>query len=229
MHRKDHGLLRSRNFVTMATCHNDFSSLLDYRHMDDLLQRRTLVVTAKSWLWTLNRGGCLVDVYVSILFYYYFGTLITGPLLNRWPFNGGSTVCPFLFSDHCIKRIDSVLPWVCSVIDHKRPRPMIRNRHSVIREIFAWGIRILGFFYFFILFYFSFFGFWALESEIQLKESGIPLTFGIRNPLPGIPNPQRGILISLHGARRPIKMRWKLKKGYSTLAYGSCTPFFCDK
>ena len=69
-------------------------------------------------------------------------------------------------------------------------------------------------------------GFWALESEIQLKESRIPLTFGIRNPLPGIPNPQRGIWISLHGARRPIKMRWKLKKGYSTLAYGSCTPFF---
>ena len=80
MHRKDHGLLRSRNFVTMATWHNDFSSLLDYRHMDDLLHGRTLVVTAKSWLWTLNRGGCSVGVYVSILFYYYFGTLITGPL-----------------------------------------------------------------------------------------------------------------------------------------------------
>ena len=174
MHRKDHGLLRSRNFVTMATCHNDFSSLLDYRHMDDLLQRRTLVVTAKSWLWTLNRGGCLVEVYVSILFYYYFGTLITGPLLNRWPFNGGSTVCPFLFSDHCIKRIDSVLPWVCSVIDHKRPRPMIRNRDSVIREIFAWGIRILGFFYFFIFIYFYFF--WILG-------------FGIRNTAQGVRNP----------------------------------------
>ena len=26
----------------------------------------------------------------------------------------------FFFSDHCIKQIDSMLPWVCSVIDHKR-------------------------------------------------------------------------------------------------------------
>ena len=24
-----------------------------------------------------------------------------------------------LFSDHCVKQIDSMLPWVCSVIDHK--------------------------------------------------------------------------------------------------------------
>ena len=38
-----------------------------------------------------------------------------------------------------------MLPWVGSVIDHKRPRPMIRNRDSGIREIFACGIRILGF------------------------------------------------------------------------------------
>ena len=25
----------------------------------------------------------------------------------------------FFFSDHCIKQIDSMLPWVCAVIDHK--------------------------------------------------------------------------------------------------------------
>ena len=24
------------------------------------------------------------------------------------------------FSDHCIKKTDSLLPWVCSVIDHRR-------------------------------------------------------------------------------------------------------------
>ena len=29
-----------------------------------------------------------------------------------------------------------------------------------------------------------------MESGIQLKESGIPLTIGIRNPLPGIRNPE---------------------------------------
>ena len=43
---------------------------------------------------------------------------------------------------------------------------------------------------------------WALESEIQLKESGIPQTIGIenpsspakdRNPVTGILNPSRGI------------------------------------
>ena len=43
---------------------------------------------------------------------------------------------------------------------------------------------------------------WALEFEMQLKESGIPLTIGFQNPsstdkdcnpLPGIRNPTRGI------------------------------------
>ena len=56
---------------------------------------------------------------------------------------------------------------------------------------------------------------WALESGIQLKESVIPLTIGIRrlsstdkdrNPVPKIRNPRRGIQnprlcwITLHGA-----------------------------
>ena len=57
---------------------------------------------------------------------------------------------------------------------------------------------------------------WALESGIQLKKSGIPLTMiGIQNPsssdkdwnpVPGIQNPRRGIQnqrlswIPLHGA-----------------------------
>ena len=30
------------------------------------------------------------------------------------------------FSDHCIKQIDSMLPWVCSVIDY-------RGRHNVVK------------------------------------------------------------------------------------------------
>ena len=34
---------------------------------------------------------------------------------------------------------------------------------------------------------------WALESGIQLMESGIPLTIGIRNPVLGIRNPRYGI------------------------------------
>ena len=56
---------------------------------------------------------------------------------------------------------------------------------------------------------------WALGSEVQLKESGIPLTIEIQNPtftdkdwnrVPGIRNPLRGIQspklswIPLHGA-----------------------------
>ena len=56
---------------------------------------------------------------------------------------------------------------------------------------------------------------WVLESGIQLKESGIPLTIGIQNPsatdkywnpVPRIRNPWRGIQnpglswIPLHGA-----------------------------
>ena len=32
----------------------------------------------------------------------------------------------FFFSDHCIKQIDSMLPWVCSVIDY-------RGRHNVVK------------------------------------------------------------------------------------------------
>ena len=30
------------------------------------------------------------------------------------------------FADHCIKQIDSILPWVCSVIDH-------RGRQNVVK------------------------------------------------------------------------------------------------
>ena len=32
----------------------------------------------------------------------------------------------FFFSDHCIKQIDFMLPWVCSVIDH-------RGRQNVVK------------------------------------------------------------------------------------------------
>ena len=35
--------------------------------------------------------------------------------------SGSRQVCVsvFFFSDHCIKQVDSMLPWVCSVIDHR--------------------------------------------------------------------------------------------------------------
>ena len=33
----------------------------------------------------------------------------------------------FFFSDHCIKQIDSMLSWVCSVIDHKRRQKWGKN------------------------------------------------------------------------------------------------------
>ena len=71
---------------------------------------------------------------------------------------------------------------------------------------------------------------WALESGIQLKESGILLKLGIqnpnftdkdRNPVPGIRNPGRGIQnpwLSLHGvttlplARSPAPLPKKKKR-----------------
>ena len=42
--------------------------------------------------------------------------------------SGSRQVCVsvFSFSDHCIKQIDSILPWVCSVIDH-------RGRQNVVK------------------------------------------------------------------------------------------------
>lgn len=54
---------------------------------------------AKRRPWPLaNRGGCLTEVYFTLLFYnYYFGTLITGWLegscfIYRWLLKGSSTV-----------------------------------------------------------------------------------------------------------------------------------------
>ena len=42
--------------------------------------------------------------------------------------SGSRRVCvsAFSFSDHCIKQIDSMLPWVSSVIDH-------RGRENVVK------------------------------------------------------------------------------------------------
>ena len=44
--------------------------------------------------------------------------------------SGTRQVCVsiFFFSDHCIKQIDSTLPWVCSVIDH-------RERQNVVNAL----------------------------------------------------------------------------------------------
>ena len=33
----------------------------------------------------------------------------------------------FFFSDHCIKQIDSMLPWVCSVIDHRGRQNLVKT------------------------------------------------------------------------------------------------------
>ena len=76
--------------------------------------------------------------------------------------------------------------WICHrVIGHLTPS-------KGIREIYACGIQNLGIFSFLNL------ELWELESGIQLKDSGIPLTIRILNqsstdkewnPVPGIQNP----------------------------------------
>ena len=45
---------------------------------------------------------------------------------------GSRQVCVsvFFFSDHCIKQIDSMLPWVCSVIDHRGSQNVTSQRTS---------------------------------------------------------------------------------------------------
>ena len=42
--------------------------------------------------------------------------------------SGSMQVCVsvFFFSDHCIKQIDSMLPWVCSVIDHRERQNVVK-------------------------------------------------------------------------------------------------------
>ena len=47
-------------------------------------------------------------------------------LAHNWP---KTQVCVsvFLFSDHCIKQIDSMLPWVCSVIDHRWRQNVVKT------------------------------------------------------------------------------------------------------
>ena len=73
---------------------------------------------------------------------------------------------------------------------------------------------------------------WVVESGIQLRESGIPLTIGIQNPsstdkywnpVPGIRDPRRGVQnsrlswISLHGAsylRRAHRVRKKISNKF---------------
>ena len=43
--------------------------------------------------------------------------------------SGSRQVCVsvFFFSDHRIKQIDSMLPWVCSVIDHRRRQNVVKT------------------------------------------------------------------------------------------------------
>ena len=39
-------------------------------------------------------------------------------------------VSVFFFSDHCIKQIDSMLPWVCSVIYHRGRQNVVKTSVS---------------------------------------------------------------------------------------------------
>ena len=39
-------------------------------------------------------------------------------------------VSVFFFSDHCIKQIDSMLPWVCSVIDHRGRQNVVKTSET---------------------------------------------------------------------------------------------------
>ena len=47
-------------------------------------------------------------------------------ILKRSSVSRQVCVSVFFFSDHCIKQIDSMLPWVYSVIDH-------RGRQNVVK------------------------------------------------------------------------------------------------
>ena len=68
--------------------------------------------------------------------YEFISPLATGTLDTLWLFvaqilehsSGTRQVCVSVFSDHCIMQIDSMLPWICSVIDH-------RGRQNVIKDI----------------------------------------------------------------------------------------------
>ena len=44
--------------------------------------------------------------------------------------NGSRQICVsvFFFSDHFIKQIDSMLPWVCSVIDHGGRQNVVKTK-----------------------------------------------------------------------------------------------------
>ena len=37
----------------------------------------------------------------------------------------------YIFSDHCIKQIDSMLPWDCLVIDHRRRQNEMKHSDTL--------------------------------------------------------------------------------------------------
>ena len=41
----------------------------------------------------------------------------------------------FFFSDHCIKQIDSMLPWVCSVIYHRGRQNVLKTSVTHSRAV----------------------------------------------------------------------------------------------
>ena len=61
--------------------------------------------------------------------------------------NDSRQVCVsvFFFSDHCIKQIDSMLPWVCSVIDHRWRQNVVKTKkwHTSRRLLFVKLITII--------------------------------------------------------------------------------------
>ena len=46
---------------------------------------------------------------------------------NSQAMRGSYVYRSFFFSDHSIKQIDSLLPWVCSVIDHRGRQNMVKT------------------------------------------------------------------------------------------------------
>ena len=69
-----------------------------------------------------------------------FGTLIPPKLAQILKKTSGTRqvwVWSFFFFDHCIKQIDSMLSWVCSVIDHRRRQNVVETSvtHSLTARV----------------------------------------------------------------------------------------------
>ena len=54
-------------------------------------------------------------------------------ILKRY--EAGMCIGLFFFSDHCIKQIDSMLPWVCSVIYHRGRQNVLKTSVTHSRAV----------------------------------------------------------------------------------------------